>query len=141
MKVVEVLENNYLELLLVLVILTTLAAIVVPKFTKRSEQARITATQTDISNLETQLDAFEVDCGRYPTDEEGIKALWEEPSDVNSWRGPYLKRGVPKDAWGKPYVYRQPGRHNTTSYDLYSFGPNMQEGDADDITNWSTEEG
>lgn len=125
-----------IELLLVLVILAVLAAIVVPKFTKRSEQARITAARTDIANLEVSLDAFEIDSGRYPTNEEGIRALVEQPADIKEWHGPYIKRGVPNDPWGNPYVYRCPGQHNTSGYDLYSFGPDGQEG-RDDIDNWS----
>ncbi len=129
-----------IEMLLVLVILATLAAIVVPKFVGRSEQARVTATQTDIFNLETALDAFEVDGGRYPTEQEGLGALIEAPTDVDGWRGPYLKKGMPKDAWGQPYIYRQPGRHNTSGYDLFSTGPNKQEGDDDDVVNWTKDE-
>jgi general secretion pathway protein G len=126
-----------IELLLVLVILAALAAVVVPKFTRRSEQAKITAARTDISNLQVALDAFEVDCGRYPTNEEGLRAIVEQPANATDWRGPYISRGVPKDPWGNPYVYRQPGQHNTTGYDLYSFGPDGQESTADDIDNWS----
>lgn len=125
-----------IELLLVLVILSVLAAVVAPKFTARSEQARITAATTDISNLEVALDAFEIDVGRYPTNEEGLRALVQPPGTVRNWRGPYIKRGVPNDPWGNPYVYRYPGRHNTDSYDLYSLGPDGRES-ADDITNWS----
>jgi general secretion pathway protein G len=125
------------ELLLVLVILAVLAVVVVPKFTGRSQQAKITAAQTDIANLEMLVDAFEVDCFRYPTTEEGVTALVRQPPGLAEWRGPYLKRGVPKDPWGNPYVYRQPGQHNPTGYDLYSFGPDGQEGGGDDITNWS----
>ena len=68
-----------IELLLVLVILAVLAAVVVPKFTRRSEQAREAAAKTDISNMETALDAFEIDTGRYPTTEEGLAALIEAP--------------------------------------------------------------
>jgi general secretion pathway protein G len=126
-----------IELLLVLVILAVLAAVVVPKFTKRSEQARIAAAKTDIANLETVLDAFEVDVGRYPTTEEGLRALMEPPSNAKDWKGPYLKRPVVNDPWGNPYVYRCPGQHNTSSYDLLSFGPDGQEGGGDDIDNWS----
>lgn len=126
-----------IELLLVLVILAVLAAMIVPKFTKRSEQARIAATSTDIANMGTALDAFEIDTGRYPTSDEGLKALIEIPGNVKDWKGPYLKRTVGNDPWGNPYVYRAPGQHNTTSYDLYSFGPNGQEGGGDDIDNWS----
>lgn len=127
-----------IEVLLVMVILTVLAAVVVPKFTKRSEQARITAAHTDIANLEVALDAFEVDSGRYPTTSEGLKALVENPSGSKNWKGPYLKRGVPKDPWDNQYIYTQPGRHNTYGYDLYSFGGDNKEGGDDDIDNWST---
>lgn len=125
------------ELLLVLVILAVLAAMIVPKFTKRSEQARVAATSTDIANMGTALDAFEIDTGRYPTSDEGLKALVEMPGNIKDWKGPYLKKSVGNDPWGQPYIYRAPGQHNTTSYDLYSFGPNAQEGGGDDIDNWS----
>jgi general secretion pathway protein G len=129
-----------IELLLVMVILTVLAAVVVPKFTKRSEQARITAANTDISNLEVALDAFEVDMGRYPTSTEGMKALVEQPTGTTStsWKGPYIKRGIPNDPWGNQYLYTIPGKHNTKGYDLYSYGPDGQDGGSDDIDNWST---
>lgn len=125
------------ELLLVLVILAVLAAVVVPKFTKRSEQARVTAAATDIANLGTALDAFEIDTGRYPTGDEGLRALVESPGNVKDWKGPYLKRAVMNDPWGNAYVYRAPGQHNNSGYDLYSFGPDGQEGGDDDIDNWS----
>lgn len=126
-----------IELLLVMVILAILAAVVVPKFTKRSEQARIVAARTDIANLEMVLDAFEVDTGRYPSDSEGLQALVEQPSNIKDWRGPYLKRGVPTDPWGNTYIYKYPGEHNVDGYDLYSFGPDGQNGGGDDIDNWS----
>jgi len=126
-----------IELLLVLVILATLAAVVVPKFTRRSEQARITAARADIANLEVALDSFEVDTGRYPTMEEGLAALLKQPGDVKEWHGPYIRRGLPKDPWGNAYVYAYPGQHNADDYDLYSFGVNGQEGGDDDIDNWS----
>jgi general secretion pathway protein G len=125
------------ELLLVLVILAVLAAVVVPKFTKRSEQARTTAATTDISNLGTALDAFEIDTGRYPTSDEGLRALIEAPANAKDWKGPYLKRAVANDPWGNLYVYRAPGQNNASGYDLYSFGPDGQEGGGDDIDNWS----
>jgi len=121
----------------VLVILATLALMVVPKFTKRSEQARMTAASVDVANIELALDAFEVDCGRHPTTEEGLRALLEQPSNANRWKGAYLKKGMPKDPWGNPYVYRCPGQHNADGYDLYSFGPDGQEGGGDDIDNWT----
>jgi len=126
-----------IELLLVMVILTVLAAVVVPKFTKRSEQARITAAHTDIANLEVVLDAFEVDNGRYPTTDDGLLVLVEQPPEMPNWKGPYIKRGVPDDPWGNPYIYTQPGRHNTYGFDLYSYGVDGREGGDDDIDNWS----
>ena len=127
-----------IELLLVLVILATLAAIVVPKFTKRSEQARITAAHTDIANTEVAVDSFEIDTSRCPTTEEGLNALIEAPPALSSsWKGPYIKRGMPKDPWGNQYIYKCPGDHNTNGYDLSSYGPDGKDGGGDDIDNWS----
>ena len=123
-----------IELLLVLVILAVLAAVVVPKFTNRSEQARKSAAKTDIANLETVLDAFEVDAGRFPSNEEGLGALVQQPNSVKSWHGPYLKK-PPIDPWGHPYVYRYPGQVNTTGYDLFSVGVDGNEGGGDDVGN------
>jgi general secretion pathway protein G len=125
-----------IELLLVLVILAVLAAVVVPKFANRGQQARDAAAKTDISSLETAIDAFEVDCGRFPSSEEGLSALVTAPSGVQNWRGPYIKRDIPKDPWGAPYVYKFPGTHNVNGYDLYSTGPDGREGN-DDIANWT----
>jgi general secretion pathway protein G len=126
-----------IELLLVMVILAVLAAMVVPRFAKRSEQAKVTTSAADIANIEVALDAFEIDCGRYPTGEEGLAALLGLPTNPKGWSGPYLKKGMPKDPWGNPYVYRCPGQHNVEGYDLYSFGPDNQDGGGDDIDNWS----
>lgn len=127
------------ELLLVLVILATLAAIVVPKFAGRSEQARVTAAATEISGVETALDAFEVDNGYYPKGNDGLRFLVEEPSDAPNWRGPYLKKTVSVDPWQNPYVYECPGKHNPKGYDLMSTGPDGRAGGDDDITNWTQE--
>ena len=125
-----------IELLLVLVILAVLAALVVPRFANRSEQARIAAARADIANLGGQLDIFEVDCGRFPSSEEGLRALVEPPPSAKSWKGPYIKRAMPKDPWGNPYVYQYPGQHNINGYDLHTLGPDGHEGN-DDIDNWS----
>ena len=125
-----------IELLLVLVILGILAAIVVPKFSGRTEQARETAAKSQISTFGTALDAFEVDTGRYPKGKNGLLELVEEPRDAQGWRGPYLKTGIPKDPWGNDYVYEYPGKHNPSSYDLMSMGPDGRVGGDDDITNW-----
>lgn len=130
-----------IELMLVLVILATLAAIVLPKFTGRSQQAKVTGTRTQIANFETALSAFEIDLSRYPTTTEGLRALVQKPtSDSDGWLQPYLSREeIPNDPWGNEYVYRYPGQYNENGYDLYSVGPDHKLGGDDDITNWSTE--
>jgi general secretion pathway protein G len=125
------------ELLLVLVILGILAALVLPKFTGRTEQARITAAQTQISTFGTALDAFEVDTGSYPRGQDGLQQLLVPPPDVNNWRGPYLKSDTPLDPWGHPYIYEYPGKTNANGYDIRSLGPDGQAGTADDIVNAS----
>jgi general secretion pathway protein G len=123
------------EMLLVLVILATLAAIVIPKFAGRSQQAKVTAAKSQISSFEMALDSFEVDNGYYPKGSDGLNALLEQPSGATSWKGPYLKKGIPIDPWGNPYTYDCPGKHHTDGYDLVSMGPNSRAGDEDDITN------
>ncbi len=125
---------SMVELLLVLVILATLAAIVIPKFTGRSKQAKVTAAKTEISSVETALDTFEVDNGYYP---ESLNELIEAPADASNWRGPYLKKAVNADPWGNGYVYEMPGRHNESGYDLMSMGPDGKSGGDDDIVNWT----
>jgi general secretion pathway protein G len=130
-----------IELLLVLVILATLAAIVTPMFAKRSQQAKITAARTQLSYFEVALDAFEIDVGRYPTNVEGLRALVEKPaSNAEGWQQPYLKSDVPKDPWGGEYIYKCPGQYNQDSYDLCCYGPDGKLGGDDDIMNWSKEQ-
>ena len=125
------------ELLLVLVILGILAALVLPKFSGRTEQARVTAAQTQISTFGTALDAFEVDNGSYPRGGDGLQMLISAPSGAPNWRGPYLKSDIPLDPWGHPYLYECPGKTNPSGYDLRSAGPDGQAGTADDIFNAS----
>lgn len=131
-----------IELLLVLVILASLAAIVVPKFARRTEQANDTNARTQISSFETALEMFRVDMGRYPSNTEGLRALIEKPAGLDKWKEPYLTRNhVPKDPWENDYVYKQPGQHNTYGFDLFSMGPDGKEGGGDDITTWENEDG
>jgi general secretion pathway protein G len=124
------------ELLLVLAILATLAAIVLPKFSGRSEQAKFTAAQSQIANFALVLDAFEVDNGYYPEGNDGLQALVVSPKDSDEWHGPYLKQGIPLDPWGAEYIYEYPGKQNEDGYDLMSMGPDGREGGDDDVTNW-----
>lgn len=126
-----------IELLLVLVILGILAAIVVPKFSGRTEQARVTAAQSQIATFRTALDAFEVDTGRYPRGKSGLNELVQQPRDAQNWRGPYLQNQIPKDPWGNDYIYEYPGKQNQGSYDLISMGPDGKLGSEDDLSNWS----
>ena len=123
------------ELLLVLVILGILAALVLPRFSGRSEQARVTAAHTQIATFRTALNAFEVDNGFYPKGKSGLQDLVQQPRDSTGWRGPYLDGGIPKDPWGRDYIYESPGKHNT-SYDIMSMGADGRVGGDDDITNW-----
>jgi len=125
-----------IELLLVLVILGILAAIVVPKFSGRTEQARVTAAQSQISTFGTALDAFEVDNGYFPKGKNGLSDLVQQPRDAQNWKGPYLKSDIPLDPWTHAYIYECPGKHNPTGYDLMSMGPDGRAGSDDDITNW-----
>ena len=126
------------ELLLVLVILGTLAAIVLPRFTGTTERARRTQAQTQIATFGTALDNFEVDVGHYPNGRSGLLDLIQRPRDAVEWNGPYLKNetSIPKDPWGNDYIYECPGKRNPNSYDLFSLGPDGREGGDDDISNW-----
>jgi len=130
------------ELMLVVIIIGILVAMVLPRLAGRSEQARQAAAKVDVNaNIATALDLYELDNGQYPTTEQGLAALVKKPtiSPVPSnWNGPYLKR-IPRDPWGRPYVYKSPGEHNV-DFDLYSLGKDSAEGGGDDITNWEEEE-
>lgn len=122
-----------IELLVVMVILGILASLALPRLAGRTEDARIQAAHTDINGgISIALDLYEVDLGRYP---ESLEALVTRQGDSPRWKGPYLKKGIPKDPWGNAYVYRYPGSSNPDSYDLYSLGPDAKEGSGDDITN------
>lgn len=120
------------ELLLVLVILGILAAVVVPKFTGKSEQARVEAAKTQIKAFETSLNSYEVDVGQFP---KSLADLLVQPRDANNWHGPYLQSdAIPKDPWGHDYVYRAPGSHNPSFFDLSSEGPPNSD---TPIANWT----
>jgi general secretion pathway protein G len=122
-----------IELMLVVIIIGVLSAMVVPRLAGRSEQARTQAAKTDVnSSIPLALDLYEMDLGHYP---ETIDYLRTAPADATSWHGPYLKK-KPLDPWGRLYMYKAPGDHNTDSYDLFSVGKDAQSGTADDIVNW-----
>lgn len=128
-----------IELMLVIIIIGTLAALVIPRFTGRAEQARITGARADIlSNIPLALDLYELDNGNFPTTEQGLNALVTSPTIPplpKNWNGPYLKK-KPIDPWGNQYIYVCPGVHNKEDYDLHSLGKDGVEGGDDDIVNW-----
>jgi general secretion pathway protein G len=135
-----------IELMIVIVILAILATIVVPRFMGREEQAKRTAAIVQIKNFEGALKLFKLDNGFYPSTEQGLKALIEQPTTgriPKNWKeGGYLEaKEVPLDPWGNSYVYLSPGVHNK-EYDIVSYGADGVEGgegnDAD-IQSWALE--
>lgn len=130
-----------MELLVVMVILVLLASVVTLVVIKRVEEAKHAKAVADVESLTGGLDQFYLHCGRYPTAQEGLNALRAKPNsdDLTNWSGPYIKRAVPMDPWGKAYIYHCPGEHNAYSYDLYSLGRDGRDGGDgpdSDIVNW-----
>ncbi len=123
-----------IELIVVLVILGLLAAVVAPNVYRKLAQGKDQIAKIQIKEIEGALQLFSFDMGRYPTTPEGLDALVHNPGNMDSWKGPYLAKDVPKDPWGRPYAYRCPGLHG--DYDLFSFGADGQEGGEDDICSW-----
>lgn len=126
-----------IELLVVMVIIGLLASLVVPRFIRQEEKAKVKTARAQIQMLGTALDTFRLDVGRYPTTQEGLEALRQRPAGVERWDGPYLKKEVPRDPWGNPYVYRSPGEHEP--YELLSYGADGVAGgteDNADIKSW-----
>jgi general secretion pathway protein G len=111
------------ELLVVLAILGLLVGLAVPQLFKYFSRAREDAANVQIEAIASGLDLFLLDVGRYPTDQEGLRALVDQPATVARWNGPYLSRpSLLIDPWGQPYVYHVPGRQKA-AYDLYTRGP------------------
>ena len=126
------------ELMLVVVIIGVLAAMVVPRLAGRTEQAKLARATSDLAAIGVALDLYELDAGRYPDALEELVSR-DAPSHLSEeaqakWNGPYLKRGLPKDPWGRAYAYKKASEHNK-DYDLSSLGPDGQPG-KDDVTNW-----
>ena len=126
-----------IELLVVMVIIGLLAALVGPRFIRQEEKAKIKATKAQIELLGTALDTFRLDVGRYPSTQEGLEALRTKPGGLERWDGPYLKKDLPLDPWGKAYAYKSPGEHG--AFDIVSYGADGAPGgeeDNRDITSW-----
>ena len=127
-----------IELMIVVIIIAALAAMVVPRLAGRTEQAKKAIARADInSNISMALKLYELDNGAFPTTQEGLDALLSKPSSAaaSNWNGPYLEK-KPIDPWYNPYLYKYPGAHNKSGYDLYSPGTDGTEGTDDDIGNW-----
>lgn len=127
-----------IELLVVLVILGLLAGLVGPRVLKYLGGAKSDTAQLQIEEFGAGLDLFHLEVGRYPTTDEGLAALTEQPSGLVTWNGPYLKKKtVPPDPWGRPYRYRAPGENG--DYDLFSLGRDDNlggDGEDKDIVSW-----
>jgi len=128
-----------IELLIVLVIIGLLAALVGPTLYQRIAPAKEATARAQLENFATALDGFLVDVGRYPSTQDGLKALRDKPESAEKWNGPYLKKEIPLDPWGQAYVYRAPGR--TGGYEIVSYGADGREGgegENADITSWES---
>jgi general secretion pathway protein G len=126
-----------MEILVVVIIIGLLAALVGPRLFGKVSLAKQKAAKAQIELFGTALDTFRLDIGKYPTTEEGLKALREKPSGAEGWQGPYLPKEIPVDPWGKAYVYKSPGQQG--DYDLISYGLDGAEGGEGenlDIVSW-----
>ena len=127
------------EMLVVISIIALIMALVGPRVLNFLTESKVKAAKIQIESLTSALDLYVLDTGRYPSSSEGLEALMQSPGSVASWNGPYLKGNViPKDPWGRSYIYRSPGQHG--AYDILSYGADGQEGGtgaAADITNWT----
>jgi len=130
-----------IEILVVIVVIAILATLVAPNIFRHVGAAKDATAKSQIEMLGAALDAFRLDNGRYPSTDEGLEALWEEPkaAQLQNWKGPYLRKAVPVDPWGHAYAYTWPGQANPNGYDLLSYGADGQpngEGENADITSW-----
>ena len=115
------------ELLVVLVILGLIAAFAAPQVIKYVGGAKSDAAKIQIERLSSVLDLYRLEVGRYPTEDEGLDALMEKPSDAENWNGPYLKKADSLiDPWGRPYGYKVPGESG--EFDIFTLGSDGQEG-------------
>jgi general secretion pathway protein G len=126
-----------LELLVVMVIIGLLAGIVAPQYFGQIGKSNAKVARAQIESFSQALDQYRLDVGAYPSTEQGLTALRAAPAQSARWQGPYLKRDIPADPWGRAYVYRAPGQHG--DYDLSSLGSDGQQGgngEAADVTSW-----
>jgi general secretion pathway protein G len=126
-----------IEMLVVLSIIALLVSLVGPALFKHLSPAKQSVARAQMDIFMSSLDAFYMDAGRFPTNAEGLEALRTKPAAVNKWQGPYLKKDLPKDPWGNPYIYKNPGRNG--GFEIVSLGADGAEGGSDensDINSW-----
>lgn len=129
-----------IEVMVVIVIIAILAALIVPKVMSRPDEARVAAARQDIGAITQALKLYKLDNMRYPTTEQGLQALVKKPTAApipENWKGNGYLEKLPKDPWGTPYQYLQPGLHG--EIDVMSFGANREaggEGNDADIGSW-----
>ena len=113
-----------IELIVVIIVIGLLAGLVGPQIVRHVSDASITTAKAQLELLDVALESYRLDNGRFPSTEQGLAALRDRPSGATlpGWRGPYLRKPVPMDPWGHPYVYRAPGVRNPAGYDLSSLG-------------------
>jgi general secretion pathway protein G len=131
-----------IELLVVIAIIATLAAVVAPAVFRNVGDAKVNAAKSQIEIFALALDSYRLDNDVYPTTTQGLDALRTLPTTgepPRNWRGPYLRKLVPRDPWGRAYLYTAPGKETPTSYDAYTLGRDGAiggEGEDADITSW-----
>ena len=125
------------EMLVVMVILALIAALVGPRLFPKLGKGKQSAAKAQIELLGQALDHFRLDVGRHPTTQEGLNVLQMNPG-IDNWDGPYLKKEMPVDPWGKPYQYQSPGTHGG-DFDLFTYGRDGTvdgEGEDQDVVSW-----
>lgn len=133
-----------IELLVVITVIAILAGLVAPMVFRNVGDAKVSAAHAQIELFGLALDSYRLDNDYYPSSAQGLAALRTAPTGdpaARSWRGPYLKKDIPLDPWGRPYLYKSPGDVNATSYDLLSYGRDGQPGGAGedaDVTSWGS---
>lgn len=130
-----------IEMLVVLTIIALFAALVAPRMLGQGDKARVTAARAQIESFMTALGAYKLDTGLYPTTEMGLASLRAKPQNVNQWQGPYLPKDIPKDPWGREYLYKYPGE-NGDEPEIVCLGADGQpggEGIAADILSWKSQ--
>jgi general secretion pathway protein G len=131
-----------IEMLVVITVIAILASLVTPMVFRNVGDAKAATARTQVEALGLALDAYRLDNDQYPSTAQGLQALRRLPAGepaARNWRGPYLKKSVPLDPYGRPYIYRSPGQVNPESYDLMSLGRDGQPdgtGEDADVTSW-----